>query len=130
MMRRWVAITSALFIILGVLLYVGVSEGGERPTVTGNRLLDVGECDIFSKACVTEERDSKAMLRQFINWGGKTGRCDFVILFKKIEDPTFGTFYQYYDTEDCPVDADVFRGRFKYVCVDNKCDEWLEKNKR
>lgn len=85
------------FLIL--LLLVGVSNAGERKTTRGNTLLDVGECN--SNICVVAEEEIKVMLFQEIDFKPYDGKCNFVILFKKIIDPTHGVFWSYYGTQDC-----------------------------
>lgn len=114
---RWIVACTVLGICL---IWFGHAYGGDRPTVTGNRLLDVGECDKGSTVCVTEEEEDKVFLYQFIDSNGN-GKCNFVILFKKIEDPFHGTFYEYNSTKDCPANAGRFNPRsYKWVDVTGK----------
>ncbi len=86
------------FLIL-LLLLVGISNAGERKTTRGNTLLDVGECN--SSMCVLEEQTIKPMLFQVIDFKPYNGKCDFIILFKEIVDPTHGVFWAYYSTQNC-----------------------------
>ncbi len=86
------------FLIL-LLLLVGVSNAGERKTTRGNTLLDVGECN--SSMCILAEEEIEVILFQEIDSKPYNGKCNFVILFKKITDPTHGVFWSYYSTQDC-----------------------------
>lgn len=85
------------FLIL--LLLVGAANAGERKTTRGNTLLDVGECN--SSMCILAEEEIEIILFQEIDSKPYNGKCNFVILFKKIIDPKRGVLYKYYGTQNC-----------------------------
>jgi hypothetical protein len=79
----------------------GVYISGERKTTMGNRVLDPGECDRGTGLCVLSEREYSKFLFQDLDFPPYDGKCNFVIIFKRIEDPQKGTLYKYYRTTDC-----------------------------
>lgn len=84
-----------------LLLLVGTSVAGKRKTTMGNKLLDIGECDSGTGICVIAEEEIDTILFQEVDTRPHDGKCDFIILFKKIIDPKRGSLWRYYGTQDC-----------------------------
>jgi len=111
-LRDWRWWTLVITIIL--LLCITVSYGGDRKnihvynvgkTAAGHpiyehfTLLDPGECD--DNGCVIYEHTTQGgLLYQWYDKNGD-GVCDKITVWKRLEDPTWGTFYTIHSTKTC-----------------------------
>lgn len=74
------------------------SQAGTRKNANGGVIPDDGEC--VSNYCVLYEGENSAMLFQYVDTDFDK-RCNFTVKYKKLIDPTFGTYYLIVDVVDC-----------------------------
>lgn len=101
------AVMIVCMIIIAIIAVVEHTYGAEQRRILGwqkddgsyHLVPNVGECK--EGGCVINERTTNGgFLHQEVDFDGDN-RCDIVVTWKPIVDPTYGTFYVVLETRNC-----------------------------
>lgn len=93
--------TIMIGILLGIIVGVAISQAGERLQIGGSgHLLDKGEC--MGSVCVIDEvqAGTNGYLYQICDWDDDQ-ECDFIVVWKPLDDPTYGRQWQFVKQIGC-----------------------------